>query len=119
MTELQKPTDLFKPLTITRYGTGSYDANGEWVIGSSSQLVINACVQPADDKDKEILDEGERTKQAIKIYADDILLTANEDTKKKADIVTFNLENYEVQKVRNYGVGILYYKAIAVRVEQC
>jgi len=75
-------------LTRRRYGAGSY-VDGYWVDGVATTADIVASVQPMSGRDREVLEEGVRTRDGRKLYVADrtALQTAAQSSAEKADEV--------------------------------
>lgn len=124
---MSKPTfQLTKKvsLTIHRRDKGSYVA-GEWVEGSTTDIVINANVQPLKDHELMQLPESERTKEWLKVYSDSEIRGEIEgstgwdsdefewDSMEDGKTYTF-----KVMKVRRYKMSILdHWRGLAARKE--
>jgi hypothetical protein len=106
------------PVVVTRTGPGARGADGRWVAGATSTFTMPAAVQPA--KPDELLDlpEGQRTRGALKIYADAELRTADEETGVGADVITYGGRDYQVRAAEYLaGFGLAAFKAIATRMD--
>lgn len=116
---LQQPPEMFTSVTITRSVAGSY-TDGRWVAGSTSELTITASIQQQRPRPDELLHlpEGDRTREAVRIYTDTALQTANEDTGIVADFLTWDGEQWEVVRVETWTLGICHFKALALRVSR-
>lgn len=101
-------TDLIEEfaedVTLTRYGTGGYE-NGSYAAGSTSVSSIRMSVQPLGGRDLLNLPEAQRTKIMMKGYCADQLLTAQSSPSQKADVITHNGIDYEVQAVEPWTSG--------------
>ena len=71
---------LFKRyIELIRHGTGGYyNDNGLYVDASTIQRTIAANVQPANNKDMELLPDGARTIRAIKVFSDEVLYSSQQ-----------------------------------------
>lgn len=114
---LPTPDEIFGTYSITRHAAGSY-ASGRWVAGGTTLLTIMASVQQDRPRPDELLHlpEGYRAREAVRIYTETELRTANEANGTLADFLTHKGESWEVVKVEAWGHGILHYKATALRV---
>ena len=65
-----------KPFVITRKIPGAY-INGIYHEGMENTFIINASVQPVRGDQMELLPEGRRSSQAIRIYTDTLLETVD------------------------------------------
>lgn len=87
-----------KPVTLKRYAAGS-NVNGYYVEGAISTSEIIMSVQPINGRELLYLPEGERTRQFLTGYTETLLQTASEETGIRADKITYNGKDYEVQRV--------------------
>lgn len=85
-------------VTVTRYGVGSY-VNGTYAAGTTSSFTTTMSWQPINGRELLNLSEAQRSRKFLKGYCADQLLTINQSESKKADIVTIDSVNYEVQQV--------------------
>ena len=86
-------------------GSGSY-VNGRWVEGVPTALSFSGVVQNANPKDLEVLPEGDRNSEAIKIHTIYELETQ--------DLITYKGLTWLVYNVAKRYIGN-YNKAIAVK----
>ena len=112
------------PVTIKRRTAGSY-VNGDWVEGTTVDVVIQANVQPARDHEIMMLPESERSKEWLKIYSASEIRAQIEGVGGH-DSDEFDWESMEdgkvyrfkVMKVRRYKMSILdHWRGMAVRLE--
>lgn len=111
------------PITLKRRVQGSY-VNGEWVEGTTTDVVIQANVQPLRDHELMQLPESERSKEWLKIYSADEIRSQVEGTGGwDADEFQFDsmedgkLYTFKVMKVRRYKMGILnHHRGLAARI---
>lgn len=105
------------PVTVTRPGVTTY-VSGERTDGASTTLTILASVQPLHGAELLNFEEGQRSKASIKVYTDTELRTLNEAAGTKADLVTWQGAQYEVQRCDPWQVGLLnHWRAYAFKVE--
>lgn len=100
-------------LTVLRAAEGSY-ANGLWSGGSPSETTIRAHVQNANPRDLQVLPEGLRTTESIKIFSKTLFKTVEEAGQTNADTVQYEGFNWLVHSVARRTIGG-YFKSIAVR----
>lgn len=108
-------------VTRRRYvaGTRTAASEGAWVEGTSTDTEILASVQPANARDLQIIEEGLRQRDAIKVYTDDeALRTGNQHDGVSADEVIVDGISYQVQSVARQRAVLPHYKAICVRVQE-
>lgn len=104
-------------ITVTRYEAGSY-TKGRYQTGTQSSFPIEAVVIPLKGKEHELLSEGERAKQSIRVYSKEALFTGDDKTGKKADILEIGGLSFEVKQVQNWGKTDLdHYRVVAVEIE--
>ena len=88
---------------------------GQWVKGRwveseiPEDITIEGNVQPVKFHEIMQMHESDRTKEWIKIYTTDHLVSAEEsaETGNTADVVIYNNLKYKVMKIRSYGMGVL------------
>jgi len=118
---LQTPSPMWGNYTVTRHAASSY-VSGRWVAGSTSELTVRASIQPATADQLQRLPEALRTKEARAVFSTTKLLTANESTGGKADLVSIDGEDFEVQEVKDwgecYGPELAHWECIAVRADR-
>lgn len=103
------------PFTITRKSAGSY-VNGKWVEGSTSTFTIQASVQPLRGEEIQLLPEGRRNSQAVRIYTDTQLYVKTDEQTNPDKLTAFG-ESYEVLSVEPWQSNVInHYKCIAVKV---
>lgn len=109
-------TKIFKlwqePLVITRT-TGSYDSNGDWVDNTSTTINFLGVVQNANAQDLEVLPEGDRSNETIKIHTKTQLIALVEGTT-EGDTVAYKGFNWKVYNVAARYIGN-YFKAILIK----
>lgn len=69
-------------------------------------------------EDLELLPEGFRTKQAVKIYSPEELRTGDAEAHVEADRVEYRGETFEVHSVEDWDDHGAYWKVIAVKMGQ-
>ncbi len=102
---------LQAPITGERT-SGSY-VNGRWVEDTVVVLAFNGVVQNAEPDDMLVLEEGQRTKEAIKIHTIFELIPQIEDTT-TGDEITYKGNTWLVVNAAHRYIGN-YHKIIAVR----
>lgn len=86
-----------KSVTVTRYAAGSY-VNGTYVAGATSTFSVDVSVQPIQGRELLNLPEAQRTRRWMKGYCGTELLTADQSDSEKADVVTVDGIDFEVQE---------------------
>lgn len=108
-----------EPITRRRYAAGSRGSDGRWTRGAVTDTDLFATVQPANARDLQILPEGLRQRDAIKLYTDDaVLRTANQNGQGDADEVVVDGVSYEVQSIARQRAVMAHYKALATRIQE-
>ena len=88
-----------KNYTLKRKNPGSYVA-GKWVDGSNiSGLVAFASIQPLSGKEMVRIPEGDRNRERKVAYSADELRVADPSGKYKADILTVDGQDFQVESV--------------------
>lgn len=107
-------------LNVKRHVNGEYDDNGRWDDGGdSSSFTIKANVQDRLTwQDRQLLEEGNRGRRAIRIYTPTELIFTDTSTGQSGDTVMWQGRKYEVIYAVTYRMGVLNHtKAIACIVE--
>jgi hypothetical protein len=97
---------------------GTYDESGRWQAYDTYQFRVRAVVQPVKPEELEHLEEGRRTKGAIKIFCIEELKTADVEDQTQPDQVVWKDEEYQVEEVKNWSDYGGYYQAIAIKKGQ-
>lgn len=107
--------DLATPgtFTVTRRPPGVY-TNGRFFPGNTTTLNITGSIQPLVGRDLELLPEGLRTRELLKIYSATPLLVhgANQNP----DLITISGVQYQVETAEQWGPDGNYYKMIVAKV---
>lgn len=109
-----------KPQTITRTTAGAYsNVTGYFVDGVTSNLTIQASVQPMSGEDMKTLPEGKRLSDFVKVYTDSDLQVLGEVAGLIADRLAWRGHTYECisADVRQMDV-ISHFKYIFSKVTQ-
>jgi len=115
------------PLTLYRRSLGSY-VDGEWVEGTTTEVDIEANIQPLKDHELMMLPESERSREWVKVYSASMIRTQREgftgygvgygEVNYDADEFVWQGMRFKVMKVRGYFMGILnHFRAYAARIE--
>lgn len=107
-----------RTITRTRYAAGTWGSAGQFTAGASASTSIIAAVQGATDQDMQSLDEGERRREAKRVYTTTQLRTVDQHNQTPADTLTIDGVVYQVRRVDIYSLVIPHYRAIAVRVQE-
>lgn len=81
-------------------------------------MKIAGNLQQATPKQLMKLPEGDRSKDAIVCYTEQVLRTADVQTGMLADWIVYNGRDYEVMELEDHGANGGYFRALAVRVGQ-
>jgi len=95
-----------------------YDEHGRYQEQEAEKIIIKANVQRARSDELMDLEEGRRTREAIKIYSIDELRTSSVDKRVQPDVVIWRDVEYQIDKVDNWSEAGGYFKAIATRKGQ-
>lgn len=105
-----------KNYTVKRESiAGSYNGEGVWVPGGEGTVTVFASKQPLTGKEIVRIPEGDRTKQRFVLYSADLLKALDEVEGKKADVVTLEEGEFQVESVSPW---TNFYKAIIVKIER-
>lgn len=96
-------------LQVTRFSGGSY-VNGSYVAGTSTTFLVIMAIMPLTEKELLALPEGERTRRQMKGYLVEELKTVDTSDSKKADRVTYDGVDFEVQGVEKWDGDLPHYK---------
>jgi len=107
-----------KPVTIKRRSPGAY-VNGFFEQGSETTLTIEASVQPAGDREVQLLPEGRRDAGAFRLFTDAVLQVAQEGTGKNNDVAMLEGAEYEIMAEMPWQNNLIPHRAyIAARVTE-
>lgn len=114
---------LFKrKIDLVRHGTcGYYNNDGIYVRTDTTQRTISANVQPANNKDMELLPDGARTIRVIKVFTDEVLFSSQQATEyteeRKGDILIVDGVPFVVVRCDAWGSNVIsHYESIATEV---
>ena len=114
---------LFKRnIELIRYGTGGYyNDNGLYIEVGTTQRTIDANVQPANNKDMELLPDGSRTIRAIKVFSGEVLYSNQQATEyteeRKGDVLIVDGVPYIVVMCDPWGSNVIsHYESLATEV---
>ena len=114
---------LFKRnIDLIRHGTGGYYNNdGMYVQTDTTQRTISANVQPANNKDMELLPDGARTIRVIKVFTDEVLSSSQQSTEyteeRKGDILIVDGVPFIVVRCDAWKSNIIsHYESLATEV---
>lgn len=102
---------LEEPIVGSRT-TGEY-VNGRWVANTPSTLNFQGVIQNASPDDMKVLEEGQRSEEAIKIHTMCELVPQVSDTQ-TGDLIDYKCKEWLVHNVAHRFIGN-YHKAIAIR----
>ena len=101
-------------------GTGDY-VDGEYLEAHEEELLIRANIQPAMSSFRtQLLPEGDRNKEAIAIYSNDWLYTAQSGTSQTSacDLIIYRGAKWEVVVSRPYGNFGEHCEAMAIKLNE-
>lgn len=100
-----------RDVTVTRQETGTYNNDGVFVDGASTDYTIRANVQPLNQREMEqythVLPGGNRNSVLVKIYTNEVLLTDVQTIGQKADILTCGGRRYKIVMVEEWQSNII------------
>ena len=98
---------------IRRKEPGNY-VDGKWQEGQQLAFIINASIQPLKGKEMEMLPEGRRHTQSIRIYTNTKLNTVNDAN---PDIIEAFGDSFEIFSVEPWQSNVInHYKCIGIKV---
>ncbi len=109
----------FRTYTLagTRYAASTM-TKGIATPGATSVIGFTSSVQPLSGKEKLILPEGIREKEAYKLYTSFALKTVDEVAKTKADRITIFGKTFEVVKLAIWQNNVIpHYKVIVSGID--
>lgn len=89
---------------IIRRGIGLY-SGGQWVEASDVALTIYASVQPANGEELKALPEGLRSRDTVKLYSSDELITLGDN--RRPDILVWRGSQYEISLKGPWQSGVI------------
>lgn len=107
-----------RPFAVKRVTGGSY-INGDWIEGTSEEIIISASVQPVGMREKESLDFGERIGALRKVYSDKELYPVEQEglNSNIRDYLLYDGFEWEIIACSPNQSGIIpHYKSYAVRM---
>lgn len=112
-------TEAFAPewmtsVDITRVNPGGTYVDGKYISPGSTTVPISAVVQNATADDLQILPEGMRTEETLKLHTISLLQGVVEENQSTADTFTYNGKPWLVYAVFDRKIGA-YFKALAIR----
>ena len=111
---LMPPINFFsRALTLKRpTGAGSYDANGIWQRPTYADTPIRGAIQPITAQDIEMMPEGERRKQMVKLYTNAEIRVTGDTSQTESDLIDDNGRIYRAIGTYNRFVDGNYYKIV-------
>lgn len=107
---------LAKSVTVKRALAGAYDRAGRWQEQECTSFLIDAVVQPLNGKELQLVEEGARTRNTLKMYSKTKLNVASPTTQIQADHVMVKGSEFRVTRMEDRSDGE-FYKTILVEVE--
>ncbi len=105
-------------ITLRTFAAGSWDASGVFVPGASTDTTISGSVQPLEGEDREILPEGERHRDGIKVYTKSAVRPVDQYTAESAQHFIVDGVVYEIWNAKRWRDVIVHTKALALRVQE-
>lgn len=105
-------------ITVLRSLPGTYDQDGKWAEQDPQSIPLMVNVQEAGGSDLELLPEGYKSKRVILIFAEDELKAVSKKDKTKADLILWDGDTFQVEKLKNWQHITGHYEALAVRLDQ-
>lgn len=87
--------------TVTRRGSASYNATGDYVEGATTTLDVVGSIQPLSGREIEKLPEGFRAKASAVLFTADVLQSAASGN--AGDRLPFGGDTFEVLGTINWG----------------
>ena len=104
--------DWLETITGTRE-SGEY-VSGRWVGDTPTDLSFVGVVQNANPKDLEVLQDGDETRESLKIHTTFELQATDRTNRTSGDLITYNGLNWRVYNIAYRVIGN-YNKAILIR----
>lgn len=108
-----------RPITVQSSPVGSY-VDGIWVEPVRTSMTVIASVQPLTAKEVMLLPEGDRQKEALKLYSTYRFKTQKDGTMETSDYVVIDGRTYMVVACTDFAVhsslNIRYYRGDCVSV---
>lgn len=97
---------------------GSY-IDGVWTpSATSTDVIIDANVQPLGYKETMLLEASDRSKKALRVYSPSPMFS-QEENENGPDEFDWEGDTFEIMKVLNFSMGVLnHWKAIAIMKEK-
>lgn len=108
-----------EPATIYRYPPSTRDPDtGRTVEPEPEEIGFQGSFQPLDGKDREVLPEGVRHSETLKVYTRTALRTADQYDGSQADEVLYDGRRFVVYHVERYPRLLRHYKALLIRKQE-
>lgn len=96
-------------VTIKRKSGGAY-VNGQYVAGSTADIILKASIQPASPEDMQELPEGRRSDEVFKMFTKTRMFTVTDEN---PDFLIIDGVEYEVISVGKYQSKVIsHYKVL-------
>jgi len=109
------PTFSDRREILRQVGGGAYDEHGRWEGAPRKSVFIDASVQVKKKKDLIRVEEGRRTKGAIKIYTDTQLQISSVDNSTQPDRIVHKGDEWELESEEDWSEDGEHYKYIAIK----
>ena len=116
MTTVPETQGMFATFTVRRASGAQTVVNHKIVTPAPTSIQIEMSVQQARPEELVNLPEGDRTREAKKLYSNPAMKTSSQQTLQQSDIVEIDGFDFRVAEVSNWKMGTLdHFKAIAVK----
>ncbi len=106
-----------EPVTRLRYGAATV-TDHEVTRPAPTSSTVRASVQPMNGEDVQLLPEGNRHADMLKLYTKSELRTADQHAGTPADRVVIDGKTYEVKESARYRTHQRHYRAVVARVDE-
>ena len=104
--------------TRRRFAAGTYNADGIYVAGATTDLAIQATELPLTGKDLQTLTEGERARNPKKFFTTTNSRVVDLSTQTLADHILVGSEEFEARSVRNFKTIIPHFHVVALELQE-
>lgn len=112
--------DRFKtPVTVERRGPKTLGSDGLFTGPVATTLTsLSVSLQPMNGDEQQLLPEGLRTTEVVKIYSRDELRVADAPNGVQSDRVVYKGETYEVFDIQDWNDHGKFFKVLAKKIAQ-
>lgn len=90
---------------------------GRWVEGATTETPVTGSVQQANDRDIQLLPEGLRTNETLKIFTEVEIKTENQPAHQSADVIVRKGVEYLVMSAATFGAPLPHWRVLARKIE--